>query len=127
MAYYDLLIKIKNAQAAKKDHIKMPYSTFDEAVATVLAKNKYVEAVTKKGRNPKRILEVELKYDDGKGPINGIKLLSKPSRKLYIGYKDIHRVKQGYGILVLSTPEGIMTGGEARKRKLGGQLLFEIW
>jgi len=125
--YQDLIVKIKNAQAVKKESIKTPYNKYDEAVAVVLAKNNYVSAVSKKGRNPKRILELELKYEDGKGVVNGVKILSNPSRKLYVGYKDIKKVKQGYGILVLSTPKGIMTGGEARKQKLGGQVLFEIW
>ncbi len=124
----DTLTKIKNAQAAKKESLKISFSNMDLAVLEVLEKNKFVESVAKKGRMPKRIIEVKLKYDkDGQGVIHGVKVLSKPSRRLYAGYKDIRLVKQGFGILVLSTPKGIMDGREARKAKVGGQILFEIW
>lgn len=125
--YYDLLTKIKNAQAVKKESIKIPYSEMDFAIAELLVKNKLVEDVTKKGRLPKRILEIKLKYSDGEGVIRGIKLLSRPSRKLYSGYKSLRPVRQGYGLLVLSTPKGILDGKSAKKEKVGGQLLFEIW
>ena len=126
--YTDLLTRIKNAQKAHKEAIKVPYANFDFAIAEVLAKNNYLENVVKKGRMPKRIIEIKLKYDkDGKGVINDIKILSKPSRRLYGGYREFHPIKQGYGLAVVSTPKGTMTAKEARKAKVGGQLLFEIW
>lgn len=125
--YIDLLIKIKNAQAAKKESVKVPYTNMDNAVAELLLAHKYIEAVSKKGRMPKRGLEITLKYNNGIGAIEDLKILSRPSRKLYAGYKDIRPVRQGYGLLVLSTPKGIMDGKAARKEKVGGQLLFEIW
>ena len=96
-------------------------------VAELLARYHYIGGVVKKGRLPKRVIEIKLKYKDNKGVISGIKFLSKPSRRLYLGYRDLRPVKQGYGLLVISTPKGIMTGAEARKLKLGGELLFEIW
>ena len=125
--YTDLLTKLKNAQAVKKESIKMPYSNMDYAVAEVLVAKKFLDSAFKKGRMPKRVLDLKLKYKDGKGVIEGLKILSKPSRRLYIGYKDIKPVRQGYGLLVLSTPKGVMDGRSAKKQKLGGQLLFEIW
>ncbi len=126
--FIDLLIKIKNAQKAHKEVIKVHHINFDFNVAELLAKNSYLESVTKKGRMPKRVMELKLKYDqNGRGVINGIKILSKPSRRLYGSYKDFWPVKQGYGIAAVSTPQGVMTTKEARKMKLGGQLLFEIW
>lgn len=125
--YIDLLTKIKNAQAVKKETIKVPYSKMDEEITSVLVKNGYLDGFEKKGRNPKRILDIKLKYNEGGGAISGIKLLSRPSRRLYIGYKEIKSVRHGYGLLVLSTPKGIMTGIEAKKAKVGGQVLFEIW
>src|SRR3989338_8341307 len=115
--YYDLLTKIKNAQAVKKENIKVPYTNMDFAVAEILAKHKFVEEVFKKGRMPKRILDIKLRYQNGEGKILGIKLLSKPSRKLFTGYKDIRPVRQGYGLLGLFTPQGIMDGKKARKKK----------
>lgn len=126
--YLDLLTKIKNAQKARKEILKVPYSNLDFAIAELLAKNNYLESAAKKGRMPKRIIEIKLKYNQEKqGAINGIVTLSKPSRRLYAGYRDFKLVKQGYGLAVVSTSKGTMTAKEARKMKLGGQLLFEIW
>jgi small subunit ribosomal protein S8 len=126
--YLDLLIQIKNAQQAKKDSLKVPYSNLDFAIAELLAKHNYLDSVAKKGRMPKRIIEIKPKYDQkGQGAINGLKILSKPSRQLYVGYKELRPVKQGYGLSVVSTSKGIMTGKDARKEKVGGQVLFEIW
>ncbi len=125
--YVDLLTKLKNAQKAKKATIKMAYSNMDLAVAELLAARGFVTSVTKKGRMPKRIIEVELKYEGGKGGIGGIKLLSVPSRRLYAGYDVLRPVRQGFGLAVISTPKGVMTTTQARKQKVGGQLLFEIW
>ena len=125
--YINLLTIIKNAQAVKKESVKTPYTAMDFAIAELLAQHKFVEAAYKKGRLPKRIIDVKLKYQDGKGAIEGIRLISKPSRKLYAGYRDLKPVRHGYGMAVLSTPKGVMDGKSARKQKLGGQLLFEIW
>lgn len=125
--YTNVLIQLKNAQQAGKERVKVPYSNMDLAVLEVLEKNKYVSEVAKKGRMPKRVIDVKLKYENGRGAISGVRFLSKPSRKLYAGYKDLRTVKQGYGLGVVTTPKGIMTTMEARKNKVGGQLLFEIW
>lgn len=124
--YINVLTKIKNAQAAQKKEVKVPYTKMDEQVLEILAKQKFIEGFEKKGRNPKRILDIKLKYEDG-GVISGIKFVSKPSRRLYAGYRELRTVRSGFGTLVLSTPKGLMTGKDARKGKLGGELLFEIW
>ena len=126
--YTDLLTKVKNAQKANKDAVKSAYSNFDFAVAEILVKNGYVESAVKKGRMPKRVMEIKLKYGlDKIGAITDIRLLSTPGRRLYTGYQELRQVKQGYGLVVVSTSKGLMTGKEARRAKLGGQLLFEIW
>lgn len=126
--YLDLLTKIKNAQVVKKESVKLPYSEMDFLIAELLTKHKFVEGASKKGRAPKRVLEVKLRYDkEGVGAVQGVNVLSKPSRRLYAGYKDLRPVRQGYGLLVVSTPKGIMDGKSARQQKLGGQLLFQIW
>ena len=125
--YTDLLTKIKNGQAVKKESVKSPYSKNDERVLEILEKNKFIKGFEKKGRGVKKILSVNLKYDENEGAIRGIKIFSKPSRHLYIGYKEIKPVRSGYGIMVVSTPKGIMTGGEAKKSKVGGELFFQIW
>ena len=125
--YTDSLTKIKNAQAVKKESVKVPYTNSDFAVGELLAKHKFIEEVSKKGRMPKRALELKLKYKNGQGAIQGVRFLSRPSRRLYAGYKEIKPVRQGYGLLALSTPKGILDGKTAKKEKVGGQLLFEIW
>ena len=125
--YTDLLTKIKNSQAVKKESVKVPYSAMDLAILELLEKHKFIAGVAKKGRMPKRILDITLKYENKKGVIQGVRFLSIPSRRLYIGYKDIKPVRHGYGLLVLSTPKGIMDGKTAYKQKIGGQLLFDIW
>ena len=126
--YLNLLTKIKNAQAVKKESVKLPYSEMDFLIAELLTKHKWLDGAFKKGRVPKRVLEVKLRYDkEGKGVIQGVNVLSKPSRRLYAGYKDLRPVRQGYGLFLISTPKGIMDGKSARQQKLGGQLLFQIW
>lgn len=125
--YLDVLTKIRNAQAVGQESIKVPFSNFDAAVLEVLEKNKLIESVGKKGRMPKRILEVRLRYVNGKGAIIGMRVLSKYSRRLYAGYKALRPIRQGYGIAVISTPKGIVDDKTARRLKVGGQLLFEIW
>lgn len=123
----DLLTRIKNGQQARLQNVKAPFSRMDFAVAELLAKHRYLEAVEKKGRMPKRIMDLKLRYEANKGVINGVKLYTKPSRRISVSYKALPAAHQGYGMLVLSTPLGIMTGSEARKAKVGGILLFEIW
>ncbi len=98
-----------------------------EEIVKVLEKNGYVNSFERKGRGVKRVLEIKLGYESGKGIINGVRFMSKPSRKVYLGYRDIRPVKQGHGLMVLSTPAGIVTGQEARKAKVGGEALFQIW
>jgi len=128
MSYIDLVTRIKNAQAVKKDKLKVPFSQRDMEVAEILARAGYIKGALKKGRLPKRIIDIKLGYDkDGKGMINGVKWNSRPSRRLYAGYRDLRPIKSGHGTGLISTPKGIMTVKEARKEKLGGELLFEIW
>jgi small subunit ribosomal protein S8 len=122
--YINLLIKIKNAQAAGKNSLKVSYSKMDLAIAELLLKQGYLKNVESKGKTNKRMIEIDLK--EGKA-IKGIKLISRPSRRIYAGYKDIKSVKGGFGMGVVSTPKGIMSDKEVRKQKVGGQLLFQIW
>ena len=119
---------VKNAQAAKKESLKVPFSNMDLVVLELLHKYGFVAGVAKKGRMPKRVIEVVLKYDEKKsGAIRGISHLSVPSRRMYAGAKELRPVKQGYGLGVISTPKGIMAYHEAKKANVGGELLFEIW
>ena len=126
--YTDILTRIRNAQSAKKDSLKVPFSNMDYTVLELLARYGYVATVAKKGRMPKRVIEVVLKYDEkNAGAIRGIAHLSVPSRRVYAGAQELRPVKQGYGLGVVSTPKGIMAYHEAKKANVGGELLFEIW
>lgn len=128
MYYIDLLIQLKNAQLVKKENIKFPYSIKAEKVLEILEKRKFISGFEKKGRGIKKVLDIKLKYDkEGHGAISGIKIVSKPSRHIYAGYKDIKAVKGGFGTAVISTSKGIIAGKEAKKEKAGGEIMFEIW
>lgn len=122
--YIDLLTKIKNAQAAGKKTLKSRYSKVDKAIVDILGKEGFVGNSETKGRPSKRYIFVELR---AKRKIEGIKFLSKPSAHTYAGYEKLKRVKGGHGTLAVSTAKGIMTGESARREKIGGELLFEIW
>jgi small subunit ribosomal protein S8 len=122
--YIDLLTQIKNAQAAGRKSFKFRFSKMDAAIADLLVKRGFLKRAEVKGRLPKRVIEVELNPDR---KIQGVKFLSKPSRHLYSGYKDLRPIKGGFGLIVLSTPKGILSDREAKKQKVGGEVLFEIW
>ena len=124
----DFIIQIKNAGAAGKESITVPYSKVRMVVAELLKKEGYVENVGKHGRKTRKSIEVHIRYGkDGKPYIQDVKRISKPSRRVYFGVGDIRNVRQGHGELIVSTPEGVMTGKEARRRGVGGEALFEIW
>ncbi len=125
--YYDAIIKVKNAQMAGKESVLVPYSRMDYAIFRVLADRRFVKDVQRKTIGRRNMLEVKLKYESGKQKIEGVKIVSKPSRRMYKPYAELKPVRQGFGIAVLSTSEGIMSNGEAYKRKVGGEYLFEIW
>ncbi|MBC7836870.1 30S ribosomal protein S8 [Acetobacteraceae bacterium] len=121
----DLLIRLRNASSVEKTHVSIPNSKMTRAVAEVLSKEGYVgEVDSSKKTNG---ITVSLLYKNGRPVINGAKRISKPSRRMYMGVHDIQPVKHGYGLVVLSTPQGILSGKEAREKKVGGEVLFEIW
>lgn len=125
--YYDLLVKIKNAEKARKETVTVPFSKFDFEVAKLLQGSGFVGAVEKKAVGRKNTIEIELKYSGTEPALSDFKVISKPSRRMYIGYRDLKPVKQSYGVAVLSTPAGVMTNKEARKNKVGGEYLFQVW
>lgn len=126
--YISLLTRIHNATMARKASLKVPYTRVDLAIAQELVKAGYLASVERKGRSVKKIIDLRLKYDEAGTPaITGIAIRSKPSQRVYRGYREIRNSKQGYGKYLLSTPLGILSDAEARKAKVGGELLFEIW
>ncbi|MEK7569159.1 MAG: 30S ribosomal protein S8 [Patescibacteria group bacterium] len=123
----DMLNRIKNAGNAGKELTDIPYSQMKESIAEVLFKQGFVTSYAKKGKKVQKTLEVGIAYD-GKNPrVVGVARMSKPSVRYYIKAADIKPVKNGYGLMVISTPKGIMSGDEARKGQVGGEVLFKIW
>jgi small subunit ribosomal protein S8 len=120
----DFLVRLQNASMVRKESVSMPFSSIKLAIAKVLAKEGYVAEVEK---NKTGHLSVSLLYKNGRPAIQGTKRISKPSRRLYMGVRDVRPIKRGYGLLVLSTPAGILTGKEAKEKRVGGEVLFEIW
>ncbi len=121
----DLIIRIKNGSDAKKASVAVLASKFAENVAHSLKKAGYLSSVEKS--KTRREIELGLVYFDGEPRIHGVERLSKPSRRLYQKASDIRSFRSGFGNLVLSTSKGIMTDMEAKKNKLGGEILFKIW
>lgn len=123
----DMLIMIKNAGNASRDAILVPYSNIKQSIANCLLKEGYVKSVAKKSKSGFPTIEITLLYA-GKVPrVNDVKRVSKPSRRMYMGVKDIRAYKSGHGMTVLSTPKGIMSDKDAKKEQVGGEVLFTIW
>jgi small subunit ribosomal protein S8 len=124
----DFIVRLKNAGAVGKRSVDVPFSKMKKAIALTLKKCGYVGDVDERGDDPKKTLVIELLYDESGSPkINGVKRVSKPGRRLYAKARDVHRVKYGKGLMVLTTPQGIVTDAEAREKRLGGETLFQIW
>jgi len=124
----DFITRLKNASAVKKASLSVPYSNMKYAIALTLKKNGYIGDVSKIGDEPKKSMTVTLLYSEMGDPrIQEVKRISKPGRRMYSGVSKIHPVKYGKGIMVLTTPRGILTDAEARKNRVGGETLFTIW
>ena len=123
----DLLNRIKNAGTAGQKVAVAPHSTFKEAIVALLQKEGFVKAFSKKGKKVGKFLEVELAFVGDEPRIKGVLRISRPSKRVYVKSGESRSVRQGYGMLVLSTPKGIMGDKEARKEKVGGEALFKIW
>ncbi len=126
----DMLARLRNAALARHDVARIPASKLRKAVAELLKAEGYVADVRQEEWGPKKYptLTVTLKYgQDRKCAFAGMRRVSRPGRRVYVGYQDIPRVLSGLGVSVLSTSHGVITDKEARSRKLGGELLCEVW
>jgi small subunit ribosomal protein S8 len=122
----DFLIRISNASKVGKESVSMPSSKMVRALANLLVREGYIAEADKSAKKD-NTMSVVLAYKNGEPVINGVKRISKLSRRTYFGVRDIKPVKRGHGLLVLSTPAGVVTGKEARLKRVGGEALFEIW
>lgn len=123
----DFIIRLKNAGAIGTSSISVPHSNHLEDIAKKLRDLGFVAGVEVATKNGKKMLEVELAYENGVHKINDVKRISKPGRRLYVSSRDAHSVKNGLGARILSTPKGILGDKEARQVRAGGETLFEIW
>lgn len=123
----DMLIAIKNAGNVGKASTVVPFSSIKEAIASVLFQNGYIASYAKKGKKVAKTLELSIAFDGKKARVADVLRLSKPSRRMYMKASEIKPVRNGYGLMVLSTPKGILTGEEAKKAQVGGEVLFKIW
>jgi len=123
----DMLNRIRNAQAVLKETVDIPISNLRYEIAKILEKGGFVAEVEKKGKKTKKVIEITLKYNEKVPVISGLKRVSKPGQRIYKRAKELKPVKGGYGIAIISTSKGLMTDKEARKQKLGGEVICEIW
>jgi small subunit ribosomal protein S8 len=123
----NIIISLKNAQKARHNEVVFLYTNLKLAVLEVLKKEGFIANVEKSGKDLSKKLIVTLKYEDGAPAITDVKRISKQSKRMYVGYKDLKSVRNGYGITVLSTPQGIMSNKQASKLKVGGEILFTMW
>jgi small subunit ribosomal protein S8 len=124
----DMLTRIRNAQKMGHDALTLPASKLKQHIAKVLAEEGYVRDVEFKADGPQGVLNIGLKYGSDREPvINEIRRVSKPGRRIYVAVEAIPRVKNGLGIAIISTSKGVMVDREARKNRLGGELLCTVW
>lgn len=121
----DLLTRIRNAQLAAQADVVLPYSKLKYAIAQLLEREGWITGLAALEQNSK--LKILLKYDQGSPVITHLKRISKPGRRVYVKHQDLPRVLNGMGTAIISTPRGLMTSDEARRAKLGGELLCELY
>lgn len=123
----NLIISLKNAQDRGLSSTSAPFSKLNVAILEVLKKEGFIADFENKGKEVKKHIDVSLKYENGKPSITDVKRVSKQSKRVYKNVDQIYPIKNGYGRLILTTPSGVMTDVQARKQKVGGEALFEIW
>jgi len=123
----DLLNRIRNAQAVEKPSVEIPFSNLKYEISRILEKEGFVSRIEKKGKKVKKTIEIVLKYDGRQPAITGLKMVSKPGQRVYRESKKISAVKGGFGIAIVSTSKGLMTDRQARKERIGGELIARVW
>ncbi|MDP3727550.1 MAG: 30S ribosomal protein S8 [bacterium] len=123
----DMLVRISNAYRAQREEVNVPYSAFKDRIAAVLIAKGFIAGAERKGRKVRKFLEVKLAYEGKIPALSGFRRVSKPSRRLYVASRDIRPVRGGLGMLILSTPQGVMAGDDAKKSGVGGEAIAEVW
>ncbi len=124
----DMLTKVRNAAMARHEKVDVPASKLKLEIVKILKTEGYIKNFKKVQEDGKNILRIFLKYDDENNPvIHGVKKISTPGRRVYSGYKDLPRVYNGYGTIIVSTSSGVTTGKKATEKMVGGELVCTIW
>ena len=124
----DMLTRVRNAAMVKHDSVLVPSSTVKIAVAKILKEEGFIADYEVVKGKPHRMLKIHLRYDEKGLPLlNGLERVSKPGLKIYIQRKEVPRVYGGLGIAIISTSKGIMTGQQARRQGIGGEILCNVW
>jgi small subunit ribosomal protein S8 len=123
----DMFIRIKNAQATHKSTVIMPASKVKESILGVLKKNDYIVNFTRSAATVGEVLEVELRYNGKEPAISHLQRVSKVGARRYAGVQDIPRPLSGHGLAIVSTPKGMMSGFEAQRAGLGGEVIATVW
>lgn len=123
----DMLTRIRNACMASQSEVSMPLSKMKSSIAKVLKEEGYLSGFTETETEEGKILKLSIKFHDRKPVIEGLKRISKPSCRIYCGYSDIPKVRNGLGTVILSTNKGIISGRKAAAMKVGGEILCYVW
>lgn len=124
----DYLTRVRNALKAGKKTVDMPYSKFKESISDLLKKSSFIEDFKIIETEKKfKVLNIKLKYTDGDSVILGLKRISRPGIRRYVNNEDLPRVRNGMGIAIISTSKGLLTDKDARKLKIGGEIVCEVW
>ena len=123
----DMLARLKNSQMRNHKKIEMPSSKFKEKIAEILKTEGYIIDYEVKSENNKSNLHINLKYSSGTPVINSIERISKPGRRIFSSAESLPKVNNGLGIAIISTPKGVMTDIDARKQKVGGEIICKVF
>jgi small subunit ribosomal protein S8 len=123
----DMLNQIRNAAAVQKAEVLIPLSKAKYEIASILLRENLISEAKKTTKGKIKLIKIGLKYDNGVSAISGLKRVSKQGQRIYAGAKELKQVKGGYGISIVTTSKGLMTNKEARKNKLGGEVICEVW
>ena len=124
----DMLTKIRNASLAKFEKVDIPASKLKVEIVKILKNEGYIKTFKKVSQDGRNQIRIYLKYDLGnQSVIHGLERMSRPGRRLYTGYQEMPRIFNGYGTLIVTTSQGVITGRKATEKKLGGEILCSVW
>ena len=124
----DMLTKVRNAAVARHEKVDIPASKLKLEIVKIMKTEGYIKNFKKVQEDGKAVIRIILRYDDSNNPvIHGVKKISTPGRRVYSGYKDLPRVFNGYGTIIVSTSSGVTTGKKASEKMVGGELIWSIW